>query len=59
MGAAGALSFSAWALVLAAVTIRFKQAPGTAYLLAGISVISGLYSPSPALDWIQCRHDLA
>ena len=45
MGAAGALSFSAWALVLAAVTIRFKQAPGTAYLLAGISVISGLYSP--------------
>jgi ABC-2 type transport system permease protein len=48
------LCFAALALGFAAATVRFKQAPGTAYLLAVISLIAGLYFPVALLpDWVE------
>ena len=48
------LCFAALALGFAAATVRFKQAPGTAYLLAVISLIAGVYFPVALLpDWIE------
>jgi ABC-2 type transport system permease protein len=49
-----ALSFSAIALLVTAVLIVFKQAPGLGVLIAGVTLISGLYFPTDLLpDWIS------
>lgn len=51
----GALSFVPFALAFAAITVRFKQTPGIAYVMAAISLVSGLYFPvsllPPWLSW--------
>jgi ABC-2 type transport system permease protein len=48
-----ALSFSAIALPVTAVMIVFKQAPGLGVLIAGITLVSGLYFPTGLLPtWI-------
>jgi ABC-2 type transport system permease protein len=50
----GCLCFAPLALGFAAATVRFKQAPGTAYVLAMISLVAGLYFPVALLpDWIE------
>lgn len=50
----GSLCFASLALGFAAATVRFKQAPGTAYVLAVISIVAGLYFPVALLpDWIE------
>ena len=49
-----ALSFSALALAVTAALIVFKQAPGLGALLAGITLVSGLYFPAQLLPgWIR------
>ena len=49
-----ALSFSAIALLVTAIVIVFKQAPGLGVLIAGVTLISGLYFPTELLpSWIQ------
>lgn len=49
-----ALSFSALALAVTAAVILFKQAPGLGVLLAGITLVSGLYFPAQLLPaWIR------
>ena len=49
-----ALSFSAIALLVTAVVIVFKQAPGLGVLIAGITLVSGFYFPTSLLpEWIQ------
>ena len=48
-----ALSFSAIALLVTAVMIVFKQAPGIGVLIAGITLVSGFYFPTELLpSWI-------
>lgn len=55
----GALAFSSFSLVFAAAVLRFKQAPGTAYLLAAISLVAGLYFPVELLpSWIRWASDV-
>jgi ABC-2 type transport system permease protein len=50
----GSLCFAALALGFAAATVRFKQAPGTAYVIAVISLVAGVYFPVALLpDWIE------
>lgn len=50
----GCLCFAPLALGFGAATVRFKQAPGTAYVLAVISLVAGLYFPVALLpDWIE------
>ena len=49
-----ALSFSALALAVTAAVIVFKQAPGLGVLMAGITLVSGLYFPAELLPaWIR------
>jgi oleandomycin transport system permease protein len=47
----GATALGALALLFAAMVIRFKQAPGTAYVLAAISLVAGFYFPPSLLPW--------
>jgi ABC-2 type transport system permease protein len=50
----GALSFAAFGLLFAAMTLVFKQATGVTWLIAGISLIAGLYFPVHLLPaWMQ------
>ncbi len=51
----GALAFSAFGMLIVAVVIVAKQAmAGTTWVVAGISLIAGLYFPVSLLpDWIQ------
>jgi ABC-2 type transport system permease protein len=45
IGLLGALAFSPFALVLAALTLMFKHAPGQGVVLPTIALVSGLYFP--------------
>jgi ABC-type polysaccharide/polyol phosphate export permease len=47
----GAMALGAIALLFAAMVVRFKQAPGTAYVLAAISLVAGFYFPPSLLPW--------
>jgi ABC-type polysaccharide/polyol phosphate export permease len=47
----GAAALGAIALLFAAMVVRFKQAPGTAYVLAAISLVAGFYFPPSLLPW--------
>jgi ABC-2 type transport system permease protein len=47
----GALALGAIALLFAAMVVRFKQAPGAAYVLAAISLVAGFYFPPSLLPW--------
>jgi ABC-type polysaccharide/polyol phosphate export permease len=51
LGIAGALAFAPFALLFAAVTLAFKQAPGQNAALAVISLASGMYFPVALLPW--------
>jgi ABC-type multidrug transport system permease subunit len=48
---AGALALGAVALLFVAMVVRFKQAPGAAYVLAAISLVAGFYFPASLLPW--------
>ena len=48
---AGALAFAPFALVFAAVTLAFKQAPGQGAALALVALASGMYFPVALLPW--------
>jgi oleandomycin transport system permease protein len=47
----GAMALGSIALLFAAMVVRFKQAPGTAYVLAAISLVAGFYFPPSLLPW--------
>jgi ABC-2 type transport system permease protein len=47
----GATALGAIALLFAAMVVRYKQAPGAAYVLAGISLVAGFYFPPALLPW--------
>jgi ABC-2 type transport system permease protein len=47
----GALALGAIALLFVAMIVRFKQAPGAAYVLAAISLVAGFYFPAELLPW--------
>jgi oleandomycin transport system permease protein len=47
----GAAALGAIALLFAAMVVRFKQAPGAAYVLAAISLVAGFYFPPSLLPW--------
>jgi ABC-type polysaccharide/polyol phosphate export permease len=51
VAALGAVSLGAVALLFVALMVRFKQAPGTAYVLALISLVAGFYFPATLLPW--------
>ncbi len=51
VAALGALALGAVALLFVALMVRFKQAPGTAYVLAAISLVAGFYFPAALLPW--------
>jgi ABC-2 type transport system permease protein len=51
LGFAGAFAFAPFALVFAAITLAFKQAPGQNAALAVISLASGMYFPVALLPW--------
>jgi ABC-2 type transport system permease protein len=51
VAAAGATALGAIALLFAAMVVRFKQAPGAAYVLAAIALIAGFYFPPSLLPW--------
>jgi len=54
VGILAALAFSAIALLIAALVIVFKQAPGIGMVVIGITFISGLYFPTNLLPlWIR------
>ena len=49
-----AIAFAGIALVMAALVIAFKRAPGIGFLVAGIALVSGLYFPTDLLPfWMQ------
>lgn len=48
---AGAFAFAPFALIFAAVTLAFKQAPGQNAVLAVFALVSGLYFPVALLPW--------
>ena len=48
---AGALAFAPFALLFAAITLAFKQAPGQNMALALIALASGAYFPVALLPW--------
>jgi len=60
LGALGALSFMPFGLLLLAATVVFKQASaGTTWIIAGISLIGGLYVPISLLPgWMQTLSDI-
>jgi oleandomycin transport system permease protein len=47
----GSLAFAAIALVFVAMTVRYKQAPGSAYVLAMVALVAGFYFPPSLLPW--------
>jgi ABC-type polysaccharide/polyol phosphate export permease len=47
----GAVALGAVSLLFVAMVVRFKQAPGTAYVLAAISLVAGFYFPASLLPW--------
>ena len=50
----GAVAFSAFSLAFTALVLRFKQAPGMAYVMTAITLVSGLYFPVALLPaWLQ------
>jgi ABC-2 type transport system permease protein len=51
----GAVAFMPFGVLIAATTVRFKQAiAGTGFVVAGISIVAGIYFPVTLLpDWIQ------
>ncbi len=51
LAVAGALAFAPLALLFAAVTLAFKQAPGQNMALAVIALASGMYFPIALLPW--------
>jgi ABC-2 type transport system permease protein len=51
LGVAGAFAFAPFALIFAAVTLAFKQAPGQNAALAVFALVSGLYFPVALLPW--------
>jgi ABC-type polysaccharide/polyol phosphate export permease len=51
VAAVGAIALGAIALFFAAMIVRFKQAPGTAYVVAAISLVAGFYFPPSLLPW--------
>ncbi len=54
VGVLAALSFGTIALLVAAVVIVFKQAPGIGMIIAGIALVSGFYFPTELLPgWIE------
>jgi ABC-type multidrug transport system permease subunit len=54
VAAVGALALGAVALLFVAMVVRFKQAPGAAYVLAAISLVAGFYFPAALLPaWIR------
>jgi ABC-2 type transport system permease protein len=59
VAAVGALALGAVALLFVAMVVRFKQAPGAAYVLAGISLVAGFYFPVALLPaWIRWASDV-
>lgn len=60
LAAAGALAFMPFGVLLLATVIVVKQAAaGTTWVIAGISLIAGLYFPVALLpDWIQWASDV-
>jgi ABC-type polysaccharide/polyol phosphate export permease len=54
VGLLGAVAFSPFALVLTALTLVFKHAPGQGVVLPTIALVSGLYFPVDLLPgWIR------
>jgi ABC-2 type transport system permease protein len=54
VAAIGAFAFAAFGLLFAAATVAFKQATGTNWVIAGISLVAGLYFPVALLPgWIR------
>lgn len=54
IGVLGAMSFAPFALVFAAITLAFKQAPGQGMIIALVSIVSGMYFPVDLLpNWLQ------
>jgi ABC-2 type transport system permease protein len=51
VGLAGSLAFAPFALLFAAATLAFKQAPGQTTALGVISLVSGMYFPVALLPW--------
>ena len=51
MALVGAMALGAIALLFAAMVVRYKQAPGAAYVLAAISLVAGFYFPPSLLPW--------
>jgi ABC-2 type transport system permease protein len=50
----GTLAFGGLSVALAAVMLRFKQVPGSAYILAAIGIVSGIYFPTSLLPgWVR------
>jgi ABC-2 type transport system permease protein len=59
VAAVGALALGSVALLFVAMVVRFKQAPGAAYVLAGISLVAGFYFPVALLPaWIRWASDV-
>src|SRR5207244_11953469 len=59
VGFLGPLAFTPVALLFAAVTVAFKQAPGQTVIVALISLVSGLYFPVELLPgWIRWLADV-
>jgi len=59
VAAVGALALGAIALLFVAMVVRFKQAPGAAYVLAAISLVAGFYFPAALLPaWIRWTSDV-
>jgi ABC-2 type transport system permease protein len=56
----GAISFAPFGLLMAAAVLVFKQTnAGAAFVLSGLSLVSGLYFPVSLLpDWIQWASDV-
>lgn len=55
----GALAFAPFAFFITAVIVAFKQAPGANFVLAGISIVAGLYFPVTLLPgWIEWMSDV-
>jgi ABC-2 type transport system permease protein len=51
VAAVGAIALGSIALLFSAMVVRFKQAPGAAYVLAAISLVAGFYFPVSLLPW--------
>lgn len=54
VGIVAALAFSSIAMMIAAIVIVFKQAPGVNMIITLIALVSGFYFPTTLLpDWIE------